>query len=158
MLLDSKPAIVTQKCVIGIATRTSNENFYAKAGPLWLRLGQEKVSEQIPNKLNRNLLALYTDYEGDYTQDYTYVLGYEVADLNEIPPGMVGIVVPQGPYALFEAVGAFPQSMIDLWQGIWASDFPRAYQTDFEDYGPDFSPEAGKPISVYIGVPEHHHD
>lgn len=158
MLIEAKQEIVAQKYVVGIAARTSNENFYTEAGPLWLRLGEEKVSDKILNKRNRNLLALYTDYEGDYTQPYTYVLGYEVSDLDHIPAGMVGVVVPYGPYDVFEAAGPFPEAMVELWQGIWASNLSRTYQTDFEDYGPDFCPTAGRPISVYIGVPAQNDD
>ena len=41
--------------------------------------------------MNQNLLAVYTDYEGDYTKPFTYMIGCEVSNLSTIPEGMRGI-------------------------------------------------------------------
>ncbi|HSW87360.1 MAG TPA: GyrI-like domain-containing protein [Rhabdochlamydiaceae bacterium] len=139
-----------KKFVIGIPVKTSNENFEKEALPLWGKFNQEK--QQIQDRLNQNCLAVYTDYEGDHTQPFTFMTGCEVSNLQAIPKGMVGIEISASTYAVFTASGPFPQSLIQVWENIWNSDLKRTYATDFEVYLSDFNPEKNPEIKVYIAV------
>jgi hypothetical protein len=72
-----------KRFVIGIPIRTSNENgrFQKEAPSLWDKFYSENLIEKIPNKVDQNLLAVYTNYEGDYTKPFTYLIGCEVSRL-----------------------------------------------------------------------------
>jgi len=78
--------------IIGIPVRTSNENGKSAQDidALWEKFMSENIVGQIPNKISQNVYSVYTDYEGDYTQPYTTLLGCKVTSLEEIPKGMVG--------------------------------------------------------------------
>lgn len=141
-----------KKCVIGISVRTSNEHFQSEALPLRDRFLGERLAEKIPHRLNQSILCVYTDYEGDYTKPFTWLIGCEVSDLKVIPQGMVGIEIPASSYAVFTATGPFPESMMVAWTSIWQSDVKRAYTTDFEVYGPDFNPQKNPRVKIYIAA------
>jgi predicted transcriptional regulator YdeE len=141
-----------RKMVIGISMRTANDRFLKEAPPLWDRFFKENLSDKIPNKINKNLLAVYTEYAGDYTQPYTYIIGCEVSSLEVVPEGMVGVTISASPYAVFTSKGPHPQSMMQTWQAIWNSDVKRSYTTDFEVYGPGFQAEKNPEIKVYIAA------
>lgn len=143
-----------KRFVIGIPIRTSNENgrFQREVPPLWDKFYRENLAQKIPNKVNQNLLAVYTDYEGDYTKPFTYMIGCEVSNLSTIPEGMRGIELEPSSYAVFTAKGAFPQSMMQAWQSIWTSIVKRSYTTDFEVYKPDFNPQDNPEIRIFIAT------
>ena len=130
--------------------RTSNEHFYKEALPLWMKLYRDKG--KIPNRINKEMVAVYTDYESDQTKPFTYLVGCEVSSLDQIPEGLKGLEIPAGNYTLFTATGAFPQSMSETWLKIWNSDIKRAYKTDFEVYGPDFQPQGKPEVKIYIST------
>lgn len=83
------------------------------------------------------MIALYCDYEGDYTQPYSCVIGCAVNSLGQIPEGMVGKMVPAATFALFHTVGEFLKSLIDTWGNIWRSNLQRV--GDYEVYRHKFS-------------------
>lgn len=141
-----------KKFAIGIAIKTSNEHFQKEVPPLWDRFYREKLAEKIPNRSNQNLLAVYTDYEGDYTQPFTYLVGCEVSNVKAVPEGMRGVEIPASSYAIFIASGSFPESMMKTWKSIWKSDLKRLYTTDFEVYAPDFNPQENPVIKIHIAI------
>ena len=53
--------------IIGIETRTTNQNGQAMKdiGGLWNRFFSENIISKIPNAVNSNVYAIYTDYESD---------------------------------------------------------------------------------------------
>lgn len=141
-----KPSIM----IIGIACKTSNA---PDAGPqdipkLWGQFYGEGVSDQIPNKISSEVIALYCDYEGDHTQPYSLVIGCPVSSLGTVPEGMVAKIIPAGRYALFHAVGEFPANVIDTWGTIWQTELKRTYTGDYEFYG-EKSP---KEVDVLIAI------
>jgi len=142
-----------QKFFIGFEMRTSNSDMPAKVKGHWDRFYKEYL-HRIPNRVDDSILALYTDYEGDYTQPFSYIIGCEVSNLDEIPKGLVGKVIPKSKYALFMAEGAFPQSMVQTWQKIWKADIKRSYTSDFEFYGPDFNPAENPKVKIFIAIEE----
>lgn len=141
----------SEKKLIGIEIRTSNEEFQSQVPPLWHRFYRDFL-HRIPGRVDGSILALYTDYEGDYTKPFSYIIGCEVAHLDEIPEGMVGKVIPAASYAEFTAKGPFPQSMAQTWQQIWKSPLNRSYTSDFEVYGSDFDPQSNPVVNIYIAA------
>lgn len=146
-----KPAI----SIIGIVCRTSNAQ---EAGPqdipkLWERFYKEDISNRIPNKASSEVIALYCDYEGDYTAPYSVVIGCPVNSIDIVPEGMVAKTIPSSSYAVFRAVGEHPKALIETWGNIWKqSDLKRTYTGDFELYGDKFSTGSPKELQVFIAV------
>ena len=78
--------------LIGISVRTTNQNNQVQEdlGKLWGQFSSENINEEIPNKISNEILAIYTDYQSNDTEDYTTIIGDPVSPLNEIPNGMIG--------------------------------------------------------------------
>ncbi|MBN9377750.1 MAG: hypothetical protein BGO14_11700 [Chlamydiales bacterium 38-26] len=138
--------------IIGIVMKTTNANGQSiqDIARFWEKFNDEQIFTKIPNKKNQDILALYTDYEGDETQPYHYMIGCEVTSLDDIPVGMVGKIIPPADYTILKAQGQFPDCLTKTWQTIWKSDLKRSYRNDFEVYR-TFDPNHAD-IDVYIGV------
>jgi predicted transcriptional regulator YdeE len=141
-----------KKLFIGLKLRTNNEECSSAMPAHKEKFFKENIPAKIPNKIDGNILALYTDYEGDYTKPYSWILGCEVSSLNEIPAGLVGKVIPESKYAVFTTQGEFPQGLIAAWQTVWQSNIPRSYTTDFELYRSNFHPQKNPEVKVYIAI------
>lgn len=139
--------------IIGIECRTSNAT---EAGPqdipkLWGRFFSEDIISRIPNKISNDIIALYCDYEGDYTQPYTVVIGCRVSTSHTIPKGMVLKIIPASSYAIFQAIGEHPKALIETWGKIWQEqDLERTYTGDYEVYN-EFN-KFPQEIDVYVAV------
>lgn len=138
--------------VIGIQMKTTNEKGQSgkDISHLWDKFRQENILDKIPNKKSKNILALYSDYEGDYTQPFNYMICCEVTSLEDVPAGMISKIVPPADYTILKAKGKFPDCLIETWQSIWQSDLKRSYRYDFEVYK-TMDPNHAD-IDVYIGV------
>lgn len=149
--------IVVQKptqMVMGIECRTSNA---LEAGPqdiprLWGWFYSEDIMNQIPNKVSNEIMALYCDYEGDYTKPYSLVIGCPVSSVDIVPEGMVVKIIPAGSYAVFHAIGEYPTSLIETWGNIWQTELKRTYTGDYELYGDKFISGSPKEVEVLIAV------
>jgi len=141
-----------KKFFIGLELRTNNEECSLAMPAHKEKFFRENTLAKIPNKINGNILALYTDYEGDYTKPYSWILGCEVSSLDEIPEGLVGKVIPESKYAVFTTQGTFPQGLIAAWQAVWKSNLHRSYTSDFELYRSNFDPQKNPEVKVYIAV------
>lgn len=141
-----------EKFFIGLELRTNNEECSLAMPAHKDRFFKENIPSKIPNKINGNILALYTDYEGDYTMPYLWILGCEVSNLDEVPEGLVGKVIPESKYAVFTTQGEFPQGLIDVWQEVWQLELPRSYTSDFEVYKNDFDAHRNPEVKVYIAI------
>lgn len=141
-----------QKYFIGLELRTNNEEC-SEAMPVHKdKFFKENILAKIPNKMNGDLLALYTDYAGDYTKPYSWILGCEVSSLDLVPDGLVGKEIPASKYAVFISQGEFPQGLIATWQAIWNANLSRSYTTDYEVYPPNFHPQENPEVKVYIAI------
>lgn len=146
-----KPAIQ----VIGITCRTSNA---PDAAPidiprLWEQFYEDRILEEIPGKINSDIIALYCDYEGDFTKPYAVVIGTAVTSLDQIPEGMVGKTIPAGAYATYTAIGEQPQATLETWGKIWQdSSLKRTYTGDYELYTDRFFSKEGPEVDVFIAV------
>ena len=139
--------------VIGIACRTCNESYEAMHDipKLWEQFFKETCQGRIPNRISEEIVALYCDYEKDHTKPYTLIIGCGVPSLEVIPKGMVGKVVPASKYALFQAKGDQPRTLIDTWISIWQMDLERTYLGDFEIHHLDFGHNP-RTIDVFVGI------
>jgi predicted transcriptional regulator YdeE len=141
--------------IMGIECRTANT---PEAAPHdipkhWARFYSEDIINQIPNQSSDDVIALYCDYEGDYTKPYSLVIGCPVSSADVIPEGMVVKTIPGGSYAVFAAVGEHPQKVIETWNYIWQNvDHKRTYTGDYEIYGDKFFSQSPQGVDVYIAV------
>ncbi len=140
--------------VIGIECRTSNapEDGPQDIPSLWGRFYSEDIINKIPNKASNEVIALYCDYEDDYTKPYSLVIGCSVTSLDNIPEGMVAKIIHAGSYALFRAIGEYPASLIETWGNIWQTELKRTYTGDYEFYGEKFSSGSLQEVEVFIAV------
>ena len=122
--------------IMGIECRTANSPDKAPLDipKLWGRFFAEQIEAKIPNRTTTDVIALYCDYEGDFTKPYTLVIGCEVSTDSEIPEGMVVKTIPASKFAVYTATGEYPTSVVDTWGKIWASDLKRTYTSDYELY------------------------
>lgn len=140
--------------IVGLQMRTSNALGKGDVDipALWEKFLSENIMDQIPSKTSNEVIALYTDYENDYTQDYTIVIGCPVSGLEEVPEGLVMRTIPAGRYEEFQAVGDHPQALIQTWDKIWSSkNLKRTYTGDYEVYGSKFFNDP-KQVDIFIAV------
>ncbi|PWR73691.1 GyrI-like domain-containing protein [Methanospirillum lacunae] len=153
-MMTSHRIITDPMYIIGIETRTSNQEVLITLPRMWQRLFQENLIAQVPNKISSDIYAIYTTYEGDHTKPYTYILGYQVRDLTEIPPGLTGITIAPASYEVFTARGRLPDAVAQTWEEIWTPevDARRAYHTDFEIYGEKAANQEDGEVEICIGI------
>ena len=145
--LDEQTEAIT---VIGIELRTRNEEAMQTIPPLWQRFTQEGVLAALPGKLGDDVFAVYTHFEHaglSNTGLYSLVIGAQVAPNTPVPPGMVRVVVPASPRAVF----AVPAHRFDLvgpaWHAVWAqTDWPKTFVAEYERYS------ANGDIAISIGL------
>ena len=136
-------------CIVGIACRTSKAH-PAKTASLWRRFREEKIATHVLERTNDAVYAMYCEYDSDYRGEYTLVLGYEVPMESQItretPDGMVVATIPAANYALIDARGKQPDTLIATWADVWNSCLQRTYICDFEVH---WGPVA---VEVYVGL------
>ena len=137
--------------IIGIAVESTNQDGKSVKvlGDLWGRFYSEDIASKIPNTLDKAIVAIYTDYESDYTGSYTAIIGVKVSTLESVPKGMVGRTFEGGTYKKYIAEGEMPQAIVKQWQYIWENDknLNRRYTADFEVYDPD-----SEIVEIFVGV------
>lgn len=141
--------------VIGITVRTVNghENTVSDIVGLWTRFMEEGIAGKIPNRTDESAMAVYMDYEGDYTQPYTMLVGCKVASLDEIPDGLVGHTVQGGNFAPFVAKGDLTKgAVVRTWNEIWSTDLNRAYTSDIEVYGPKSQNLTDAEVDIFVAL------
>lgn len=141
--------------IIGLSVRTSNENGQAATDipALWERFMAEGISSKVRNKLSEEIYSLYTDYEKDHTKPYTTVLGYKVKNLDNIPEGLTGVIVPGKTFEVFTASGKLSDGIVyNTWTNIWDAPLDRAYSGDFEVYGAKSQNPEQAEVDIYIAL------
>lgn len=141
--------------IIGLSVRTENGNGRAAQDipALWNRFFTEGISAKIPGILSEDLYCLYTDYETDHTGPYTTVLGYKVNNLESIPEGLTGAVVPGKNFEVFTASGKLSDGVVFReWTKIWNMPLERAYSGDFEVYGSKAQNSEDARVDIYIAL------
>jgi len=141
--------------VIGISTRTTNENEQsAKDIPaLWNKFLSEGVQNKISNKVSNDIVCIYTDYEKNHTKPYTTILGCIVDNLDFIPDGFTGKTIEGINYEKFTAKGNLADGIvINEWIKIWNSDLDRIFTSDFEIYGEKAHNPENAEVDIFIAI------
>ena len=147
--------------VVGLSIRTSNANEGSGKGAIpqqWDRFMKEDLLSKIPNKVDSNILAVYTDYESDANGAYTFMIGAQVSSADDVPLGMVAKEVPPGRYAVFTSEKGFVGKVVpQTWSHIWAvpksaPEGNRAYRADFEVYDQRAADPQNAQVDIYVGI------
>ena len=146
--------------VIGIEARTTNRKEATPDGFIpkqWQRFFQEGILEKIPNKISRNVYAVYTDYASDYHGEYDYVIGAMVKEGTLPPPGMVAKNIPGGHFAVLTSnQGPLPKVVPEAWQAIFKLEdenkLQRTYKADFEIYDQRSQDPQNAQVDLYVGM------
>lgn len=139
--------------VVGLELRTTNPEAMQTIPPHWQRFGQEGVLDRISGRVDGDVLAVYTHFAHagrDNTGLYSLVIGAQVAPDAPVPAGMVRVVVPAGPRAIFPVLPASFDRVGPAWGAVWAQTaLPKTFVAEFERYG------AHGDISISIGLGRH---
>ena len=141
--------------VIGITVRTTNENGQSAQdiGQLWEKFMTEKIADKIPNKLDQNVLSIYTNYQGDHTAPYDTILGCRVSTIDQIPEGMIAQSFEGGNYGKFTAKGDLTKGLIyGTWTEIWEQNLDRVFTADFEIYGEKAHDPQNAEVDVMVAI------
>ena len=149
--------------LLGISCRTNNTSEMnistAKIAPTIQKYFQQGLGKKIPNRKNPGTTyCVYTNYESDFTGDYTYFIGEEVKFEGDSMEGFSSIIIPAQNYAKFTSKpGIMPEVCIDMWQNIWKMKSgelggKRAYLADFEVYDKRALDPSKTVLDIYVGV------
>lgn len=147
--------------VVGYQVRTNNASEgkgRSAIGKLWQRLGDERFIQNIPHRTDNNITVVYSEYAGDETGDYSYLLGSRVSSADDLPPGMVSLRVLPGRYAIVTTkVGQMPGVLQDAWRRIWrmrpaALGGKRAFLTDYEVYDQRSVDSHHAQVDIHLGL------
>ncbi len=141
--------------VIGISIRTTNENGQSAIDieKIWDRFWNEDIQKQIPNKVNDDIYAVYTDYETDFTGSYTAIIGLPVSSLENIPEGFLGITIETAVYKKFVSKGTMPAAILNTWMEIWQNkNMDRTYIADFTVHGKKYYDGDNAEVETFISV------
>jgi predicted transcriptional regulator YdeE len=117
---------------------------------LWQKFENENYIETIPGILTDEIVAVYHEYEGDYTKPFSYFIGCKVPIDTEVPIGLQSLIIPNGTYQKIVAKGEMPNCVINAWKEIWASNSPRSYTTDFEIYNDKSKDWSNAEVEIYL--------
>lgn len=143
--------------IVGISVRTTNQNGQSAKDieALWGKFWGEEIQKQIPNKLNDDIYAVYTDYETDFNGPYTTIIGLPVSSLKDIPKGFVGITIETAQYQKFVSKGKMPAAVFNTWLEIWNNkNLKRAYKADFTIHGKKYYDGDNAEVETFISVKE----
>jgi predicted transcriptional regulator YdeE len=145
------------KIVMGVQRRTSNADGRSiKDIPAcWQDFLSLKMASKIPYRAKTQaMFAVYSDYERDWTGEYSYLIGSEVTRADRIPDGLAVVRIPAQTYAIFTATGQMPDAILGVWVSVWGTKLPRTYTFDFEQYDARFTRPDKKEADVYVAVDE----
>ncbi len=149
---------ITQKdkmIIVGKEIRTINKDGQCikSISDLWKEFSDKKLGDKILNKVNPDeILGLYCNYENKEFGLYSYIVGYEVSNINSIPEGMVYKILPASKYCVVTAKGKTPDKVGSAWSYIWNSDLQRTYTGDFDLYGKKYNDSENAEVDIYVAI------
>ena len=141
--------------IIGISVKTTNLNGQSgkDIGELWGRFMNEGIADKIPNRVDNDILSVYTNYESDHNDGYDTILGCRVSSLETIPEGMKGQAFTGGNTAEFTCKGDLTQGVVyGAWEEIWNSNLKRTYTADFEVYGEKAQNPLDAEVDIFVAL------
>jgi len=142
---------------IGISIETTNQNGKSLEDieKLWGKFWGENIQDQIPNKVNSEIYAVYTDYENGDAGKYTVIIGLPVKSLDDIPNEFVGREIYVGKSQKFVAKGKMPEAVVKMWTEIWENKaLKRAYRADVTVHGKKYYDGDNAEVETFISVVE----
>ena len=146
-----KVSYVKKLMLLGISTRTNNENEKneetQKIAPLWEKYAVENIDSKTLNKSsNTSFYGVYSNYESDVNGDYDVTVAVEVTKSKNN-----AMIIENKKYLVFTKEGELPDICSELWEEIWDyfannSEYERAYAIDFEKYSKE------NLIEIYISI------
>ena len=154
------PKIISKKAfpVIGIELKTTTregKNFI-EIPQFWQQVLRERQIENIPNKKQPDtVLGICMDFRGDGT--FSYIIGSEVTNTDNVPADMVSKKIPDANYAVFTARGKMPNSIQDMTKYIYQewlpnSEYQRADSADFELYDERSDDSKNAEVDIYVPI------
>ena len=139
---------------LSLNKKTSNHNGKSSidCGNLWQKFENENYIEKIPEKLTKEILAVYHEYEGDYTKPFSYFIGCKVPNDTEVPTGLQSLTIPKETYQMIIAKGEMPNCVVTAWEKIWTSNIPRSYNIDFEIYDERSKDWSDAEVEIYLSI------
>ncbi len=140
--------------IIGYELKTTlqNNQNHMDIPEFWDDFFANQKSSHIPNRIDPDIhFGIYTNL--DYENNFSLIVSGEVSNLELIPKGMTGKVIPPTKYAAFTVTDSFPHKLANAWKYIYANWFPnnphyeRNQCDDFELY------DRHNPNSVDIYIP-----
>lgn len=149
--------------LVGIKIRTNNANEFtqdkAKIGACVLKFFSEKLFEKIPHRQSPGkTFCVYTEYESDFTGDYTFFIGEEVSSFDDFPDSLSTHIIPAQTYIKHTTdAGPMPIVVQNAWKEIWEKDEDtlggeRAYHSDFEVYDQRAINPLSTIVDIYVGL------
>jgi predicted transcriptional regulator YdeE len=152
--------------LVGLETRTTNtlesNPATARIGNNWQQFFARGLGQAIPNQTSpHKVFGVYTRYESDFRGEYSQLVAVSVskaeaiADRADKPSfskpsearnlglsalDLSTVLVPQARYLVFSGSGEMPQTVLHVWQQVWAyfaqsaCAHQRAHTTDLEVY------------------------
>jgi predicted transcriptional regulator YdeE len=141
-----------EKIIVGKSIITTNENGKALSdiGMMWKDFFGNGVVQNIKNRKDRQIIGLYTDYEGDHTAPYRFMCAAQVTE-NENSE-LEEKIIKGGKYARFVVKGEIQKVVGEVWQAVYNSDLQRRFDSDFEVYTNDSEDMNNQTVEVYISV------
>jgi predicted transcriptional regulator YdeE len=149
--------------LVGIKARTNNaaemNSNTAIIGEMVNKYDNTQIADKINNRKQPGVTyCIYTEYDSDFNGDYTYFIGEEVDNFNQIPQGLSQLIIPFQSYIKFTTdSGSMPLVCINAWKEIWQMDSStltgeRAFIADFEIYDQRAKDPLNTILDIYIGV------
>lgn len=148
--------ILNKTKLIGLALENKTSNLHGQSGfdcgNLWQKFEKGDYASKIPGRISEEIVAVYHQYEGDYTHPFSYFIGCKVKADTEVPEGMTALTLPEAKYQKFVAKGTMPACIAKVWKEIWNSGIQRAYTVDFEIYDKRSKNWNDAEVDIYISI------
>ncbi len=135
------------RTLLGREIRASNDD-PAALGEAWSAFFERGATAGIPGCQGPDVYVVYSDYEGDETQPYSYFIGCEVEADAPVPERMASRVLPDAKFEVFVSEGKQPAALMQTWAEIHAAKIERGFEMDYEVH----LSEQPNRVLVYIGV------
>ena len=153
--MEYKEITLDKFALVGISVRTINKDGkgLTDIGGLFHKFFSEQIAATIPNKISEEVYCIYTDYESDFTGEYTTIIGCKVSDTENLPAGLIVKQIPECKYRKYSAQGTIHEAVGKIWTHIWQStDIDRAYVADFDVYGVEAQDPENAVVYTYLSV------
>ena len=155
-----EPKIITKDSfpIIGIELKTTThkgKNF-TEIPDFWDKILKQGQIHDIPNrKYPDTVLGICMDFNQD--KSFSYIIGAEVTNTENVPEGMVSKLIPAAQYAVFTAIGKIPDSIQNTVKYIYKewlpnSEYQRANSADFELYDERCQKGMNAEVDIYIPI------